>query len=177
MTSIILVILPKCKGSFDVQPRELYITMDIEFIKGNTSEKLKVINSEDSEINVSWYLDNPSDDLIRPNRTKIPDLSWVYLEPKSQIIEGNSNLDFFIHFNIPEDENHLDKHWEVWITFKEEESNFIKFEHAVRLHIDTPKNLKEDNNNDLTSFVLVFVFLFFIVLLFIIYFYKKKIKS
>lgn len=177
VTLSILIILPGCSGSFDVQPRELYISMNMELIKGNTSEKLKVINNEDSEINVTWYLDNPSDDLIRSNRTKIPNLSWIDLEPKFQIIPGNSTSEFFIHLNIPKDSNYLDKHWEIWVTFKVEESNFINFEHAVRLYIDTPVDLKEDSNIDSTTFVLVFVFLIFIVFLFIIYFYKKKTRS
>jgi len=177
IVSIILIVLPVCNGSFEVQPRELYLSMDKQFIKGNTSETIKVINAEETEINISWYLDNPSPDLIRQNRTTIPDLSWVDLEPKWQILPGNSNDEFFIHVNIPDEKSYLDQHWEIWITFKEEESGFIKFEHAVRFYIDTPKNLNEFENNALTFSVLIFIFIIFIVLLFIILFYKKKKKS
>jgi len=174
LTSMILIILPECKGSFDVQPRELFISMDKEFINGNTSEILKVINTGDSEINISWYLDNPSSDLIRQNRTIIPNLSWIDLEPKWETIQPYGSVEFFIHLNIPEDKNYLDQHWEIWITFKEEETGFIKFEHAVRFYIDTPKNLIEVKGNILTFSIIVFVSLIFIVFLAIIYFYKKK---
>jgi len=177
MASIILIVVPKCKGSFDVQPRELFLSMDKEFINGNTSEILRVINTGDSEINISWYLDDPSPDLIRQNRTTIPDLSWIDLEPKWKTIQAHSNAEFFIHLNIPKDKNYLDKYWEIWVTFKEEESGFIKFEHAVRFYIDTPKNLKEDNNNILTFSAFVFLSLIFIVFLIIIYLYKKNKQS
>ena len=177
LTLIILITLPECKGSFDVQPRELYLSMDKEFINGNTSEKIILINTGDSEINISWYLDNPSPDLIRLNRTIIPNLNWIDLEPKWQTIQAYNNSEFFIYLNIPEDKNYLNKYWEIWITFKEEETGFIKFEHAVRFYIDTPKNLKEVNDNILTFSIIVFVVLIFIVFLSIIYFYKKKKKS
>ena len=177
IVSIILIVQSKCKGSFEVQPRELYLSMDKEFIKGNASKTIEVINTEDTEINISWYLDNPSPDLIRQNRTTIPDLSWVDLEPKWQVIPGNSNGEFFIHVNIPEGKGYLNQQWEIWITFKEEESGFIKFEHAVRFYIDTPKNINEVENNTLTFSVLIFIFIIFIVLSIVFLAYKKKKKS
>jgi len=176
MVSIILIVLPKCKGSFDVQPRELYLSMDGKFINGNTSEILKVINTGDSEINISWYLDDPSPDLIRQNRTTIPDLSWIDLKPKLQLIPQHNSFDFFVYLNIPEDKNYMDKNWEVWITFKEEESGFIKFEHAVRFYIDTPRNIIE-NNNFRTFSTVVFIIIISIFCLIIVYFYKRKKQS
>lgn len=71
---IIMIQLPKSKGDFNVLPLELNITMTDKFINGNTSEKIIVKNTGESDINVSWYIDNPTQDSIRRNRTLIPDL-------------------------------------------------------------------------------------------------------
>lgn len=175
IATLIFITHPKCKGSFDVEPRELFISMDKDFIKGNTSKIIKVINADENEINISWYLDNPSPGSIRPNRTTIPNLSWIYLEPKWQNVSWKSNYDFFIYLNIPQDKKYINQHWEVWITFKEEGTSFIKLEHAVRLYIDTPGNLDEENNIPIMS-VFVFIILISIVFLVIFYLYKKKKK-
>ena len=41
-----------------------------------------VTNNNDYSVNITWYLDHPLPELIRANRTNIPSLSWVTLEPK-----------------------------------------------------------------------------------------------
>jgi hypothetical protein len=40
----------------------------------------------------------------------------------------------------------LNQHWETWITFKREKKQFINIENAVRLYINTPIELI--NNDD-----------------------------
>jgi hypothetical protein len=168
---LILITLPNCKGTFDVQPRELFLSMNEKFVSGNTSEIILVSNTQESEINISWYIDYPSPDLIRQNRTAIPDISWIDLEPKWKIIPPYQSAEFFINLYMPNDTINLNKNYEAWITFKEEESGFIKFEHAVRFYIDTPIS-KEFESNIITFSVLIFIVI--MVLLFIIKFYKKR---
>lgn len=176
---IIMIQLPKSKGDFNVLPLELNITMTDKFINGNTSEKIIVKNTGESDINVSWYIDNPTQDSIRRNRTLIPDLNWVELEPKYQIINPNIDTEFYIHLNIPENKNYLNQHWEVWITFKQEESYFFNFEHAIRYYIDTPTNLVNNNSSNpeinISNYVLLIIIAALISIIIIGFrFYKKK---
>jgi len=154
LTSFFLLLLfcsSTCQGNFGVQPRELSITMNDEFIQGNTLKSIKITNPNDYDINISWYLDHPSSDLIRPNKTLIPDFSWIDLKPQWQIISANSNAIFDIFLNIPENEENLNHNWETWVTFKQEEKQFINIENAVRLYIDTPSEMTTSNDQDSDS--------------------------
>lgn len=141
-----------CQGNFGVQPRELSITMINEFIQGNTLKTIKIINNDDYDINISWYLDHPSSDLIRPNKTLIPNFLWIDLIPQWQLIPPNSNAIFYIYLNIPEETENLNKHWETWIVFKQEEKQFFNIENALRLYIDTPTEIITINDQDSDSF-------------------------
>lgn len=143
-----------CNGAFSVYPVEQSITMGDEFISGNTSRAITVGNYEDQSINISWYFDHPvpiSD--IRPDKTPIPDLSWIDIEPQLQIISPQSSATFYIHLNIPESKEYLNQHWETWITFKQEKKQFINIEAAIRLYINTPMELitNNDQNSDALS--------------------------
>lgn len=136
-----------CKGDFGVHPRELSITMGNEFLNGNTLRYITVQNGNYYDINISWYIDHPvpiSD--MRPNKTLIPDLSWINVKPQWQIISPNSSTAFYIYLDIPENEENLDQHWETWITFKREKKQFINIENAVRLYINTPIELINNDN-------------------------------
>jgi hypothetical protein len=178
---LILVQLPKSKGDFNVQPLELNITMIDKFLNGNTTEKIIARNIGDSDINVSWYIDNPTEDLIRENRTLIPDLNWVDLEPKQQILYPGIDTEFYIYLNIPKNNTNMNQHWEVWITFKQEQSYFFNFEHAVRYYIDTPTNLINNNSlnseNNYQNYMIFLIVVFGISILVIVIgfkYYKRK---
>ncbi len=152
---IFLMCSPMCKGNFGVNPRELSIIMNDEFVQGNTSKSVMITNNIQESINISWYLDHPTSDLIRENKTLIPSLSWINLEPKWQIIPPESNAFFYIYLDIPEEQENFNQHWEAWPVFKQEEIQFFNWEHTVRLYIDTPENFLTDNNKeqDLVSFI------------------------
>jgi hypothetical protein len=135
-----------CQAGFDLYPRELTIKMNDEFIQGNTSKNITIINVDNNSINITWYLDHPNPiSWIRPNRSLIPNLKWIDIRPKYQIIPSRGNAKFDIYLNIPTNAENLKKQWETWIVFKEEENKFINFESTVRLLIDTPLKIK---NND-----------------------------
>jgi len=187
LTALILITLcgiliqqPISKSDFNVLPLELNITMTDKFINGNTSERIIVRNTGDSDINVSWYIDHPTQGSIRENRTLIPDLNWVELEPKHQILHPNNDTEFYIYLNIPENNNNLNQHWEVWITFKQNQSYFFNFEHAIRYYIDTPTNLINNNfsNSEINfqNYILLIVFFTILTLIILIGFkyYKRK---
>jgi len=154
LTSIFFLFLflsTTCKGSFNVNPLELSITMEDELIQGKTPKGIRVTNTGDSDINVSWYLDHPSLDLMRPNKTFIPNLKWVDLEPKWQVISPGKSAEFFIYLNIPKDEINVGQNWEIWVTFKQEQKQFINIEQAVRVYIDTPSEITTDDDQDVPS--------------------------
>ena len=153
--SILLMFNSICKADFSVKPRELSIVMADEFIQGNTSKSLIVTNTIEESINISWYLDHPTQDLIRENKTLIPSLLWISIEPKWQIIKPGNDALFYIYLDIPEKTENLNKHWETWPVFKEEETEFFNWEHAIRLYIDTPEIIPNDNirNEYLFSFI------------------------
>ena len=140
-------------GNFGVQPRELSITMKDEFISGNTLKTIKIINTNNYEINISWYLDHPSLDLIRPNKTTIPKLSWIDLKPQWELIPAKGSAVFYIFLDIPEEMQNLNKNWESWIVFKQNAQQFFNIENAVRFYIDTPNEMtfEQDQDSDALS--------------------------
>jgi hypothetical protein len=183
---LVLILLPlifssSCKGSIFVQPPEIYITMNDEFTNGNTSKKITIINNTQYNINTTWYLEHPNPiSWMRPNRTYILNLSWVDVKPKWRIVPPNSTAEFYIHLNIPEKDELLDQHWETWITFKLDKSQFngdtFTHERAIRVYIDTPKKETTTNNTpdyDPLYFILAAT-ITTILLITIIFFHKKK---
>jgi len=151
---LLIIIIPLifsslCKGNIGVQPPEISITMKDEFIHGNTSKKITITNTNNNDINATWYLEHPDPpSSIRPNRTFIPDLSWIDVKPKNSLIPPNGAGEFFIYLNIPENIETLDKHWETWITFKQESSGGIfNQEYAVRVYMDTPTEIAFNNQS------------------------------
>ncbi len=159
LTLIILIslMLPCCcKGAMSVHPLELWITMDDEFINGNASKKIMVKNNDDFSVNFTWYLDHPDPSMIRPNKTSILDLSWVDIEPKWRIAQPGDTVSFYIHLDIPESEEYLSQHWEIWPTFKQNKSQgMFPFEQAVRLYINTPTELITNSNQGSDSLSIV----------------------
>ncbi|KYK32623.1 MAG: hypothetical protein AYK22_07235 [Thermoplasmatales archaeon SG8-52-3] len=139
--SFLLIFTSSCLANFNVQPREISIIMNENFIYGNTTKMIIITNNNDENINISWYLDNPTQDLIRENKTLIPSLSWISIEPKWQIIAPFGSARFYIILKIPEEKENFNQHWETWPVFKQEETQFFNWEHAVRLYIDTPEIL------------------------------------
>lgn len=153
-----LIFASTCKGDVIVQPPELSITMDNEFIHGNTSKKITVTNNNDYDVNMTWYLENPNPiSWMRPNRTYMPDLSWIDLKPRWNIIPPHNSANFYIYLSIPESSEYLNQHWETWITFKQgtqkSGGGLFNQEYAIRTYIDTPKKVEISNNqnNDLFS--------------------------
>ena len=187
----LFMLIPICKGNFFVQPREISITMDNEFVHGNTSKKIMITNNNYST-NISWYLEHPTPiSWMRPNKTFIPSLSYIDLNPKWYINPPNDSISFYISLDIPESEEHLKQHWETWVTFKEEyQESIFNQEHAVRVYIDTPIELANSNNYsqnessmqrkdyiNVTLLVILISIVFAIILLAIVGFTFRKRKS
>lgn len=138
-----------CRADITVQPLELSITMDNEFMNGNTSKKITITNNNDYSSNISWYLEHPDPiSWMRPNKTCIPSLSWVDLDPKWNIVQPDDSMSFYIYLDVPESEDHLEQNWETWVTFKEKypEGISMQEEHAVRVYMDTPSEITNSNH-------------------------------
>ena len=138
-------------NSISVEPIEISITMDDSFIEGNTTKKITITNNFDYDYNVTWYVEHPYPiTSMRPNKTYMPDLSWITVKPKWQIVPPKTSRNFYIYLNIPSNEDNLNKSWETWITFNggEQESGegIFNFEYAIRTYIDTPINIKTEEN-------------------------------
>ena len=183
---LFLSCLNPCKAGFNVDPRELTISME-EFIHGDSTKDIQVINSNDYEINISWYISHPEPlDLIRPNKTTVPDLSWIDVKPKWKILPPNTNSAFSIYLDIPEQKENLNQNWEVWITFREQGNQFINIENAVRVYIDTPTDesaIKNDSADDQTqnqvdtNMIIIGIIIIIVFLLLITLFLKIKKKK
>jgi len=176
---LLLVFSTVCRASITAQPLELSITMDNEFIHGNTSKKITITNNNDDSFNATWYIEHPDPiSEIRPNRTCIPSLSWVDVEPKWFVIPAYSAGDFYIYLDIPENEELLDKHWETWVTFKAGKlGGFFNLEQAIRVYIDTPGEAAINNNQDqipLSDIVIVAVVAISLLILGTLVYKKKK---
>lgn len=145
------------KADVIVSPPEISIKMDNEFINGNTSKKITITNNGEYEINMTWYLENPNPaSWMRPNRTYMPDLSWIDLKPRWGIISPYSSANFYIYLSIPESDESLNKHWEIWITFKDSDGGLFNQEYAIRTYIDTPQKaiINDNKNHDIFSITL-----------------------
>ena len=178
---VLTILLPlifsfSTKGNISVSPPEISISMNEDFINGNTSKKITVSNPDDYTINATWYLEHPNPpSYLRPNRTYIPDLSWIDVNPKWKLISPNDTGEFYIYLDIPENIENLNKHWETWITFKardpESGGGFINFEFAIRTYIDTPEEsyiINNSNDNSSVDFTYLFIAVFIIVVVIII---------
>jgi hypothetical protein len=163
--------------------------MEDEFVQGNTSKKVIITNNIEDEINISWYIDNPTQDLIRENKTPIPSLAWISIEPVSKVIPPNGSSIFYIHLDIPKEKENINQHWECWPVFKQEESQLFNWEHAIRLYIDTPETYQNEGKkdkdlfsiileNNLMVFLLVVICITIAISIFLVRFrYKKNRKS
>ena len=148
-----LIFASTCKGHVIVQPPEISIKMDNEFIHGDTSKKITVTNNNNYSINMTWYVENPNPiSWMRPNRTCMPNLSWIDLKPRWNIITPHNSANFYIYLSIPESSEYLNQHWETWITFKqgtrESGGGLFNQEYAIRTYVDTPKKVEISNNQN-----------------------------
>ncbi len=178
-----------------IEPIEVSIKIENNFNQGNSTKKITIQNKDNQNFNATWYIEHPTLSKIRQNRTRIPDLSWIDVEPKYKNIPPNEKADFYIYTNIPKKEEYIDKHWEVWVTFKggiqNQNGGIFNLEHAIRIYIDTPKNLAEnhtgfeeenkgltgistDNADDLHITNIGLLIIAITVLIAIFLFYKKK---
>lgn len=135
-----------CNGGVSVSPPKIWITMDKEFINGNTSEIITLTNNNDFNVNLTWYIDYPDPSLIGANRTAIPDISWIYLEPRWYDMPPGKSARFYIYLNIPENEKNINQSWEAWAVFQLGANGFVNQEYAVRVYIDTPKAVYNTSN-------------------------------
>jgi hypothetical protein len=101
---------------------------------------------------MTWYLENPNPiSWMRPNRTYMPNLSWIDVNPRWNIITPHNSSNFYIYLSIPEKSDYLNQHWETWITFKHGKDSggcLFKQEYAIRTYIDTPKKIIISNNQN-----------------------------
>jgi len=180
-------------ASISVSPAEILITMENGFIHGNTSKKITIKNTGDDSFNATWYIEHPDETLRRPNKTCMPDLSWIDVEPKWHIIQADDSADFYIYLDIPENKSLVNRHWETWITFKagaqEHPGGVFNFEHAIRVYIDTPEKIEKNNDQSggvsavsaddqinirITNIELVGIIMIILVIISLIIFKKKK---
>lgn len=178
-------------AGFSVEPIEISIDMKDEISNGNTSRKIVVKNNYDFKQNFSWYIIHPEPvKWMRPDKSKIPDLSWVTLKPEKITIDAYSTGKFYIHLYIPELKDYYDEQWETWIVIKPDENNqnLFKQEYAVRTYIKTPiqktenNDIKSINTEDNTRVIVTFfsfsmVLILSIITLIIIFLHKKKTRK
>lgn len=147
---LLLTWIPICKGNFSVYPLELSVIMNNEFIQGNTSKNIRITNNNDYNINVSWYLDHPDPtSWMRPNKTFIPSLPWIDVNPRWCVVPPHDSKDFYIYLDVPNSDEYTGQNWETWVTFKQESSGSIfNQEYTVRVYIDTPREVVISNNQD-----------------------------
>ncbi|MBU0498054.1 MAG: hypothetical protein KKC68_07720 [Candidatus Thermoplasmatota archaeon] len=181
---ITLISLPICSANITVHPRELSITMTNDFIHGNTSKTIEVQNHDNYNINISWYLEHPNPpSWIRPNKTTIPNLSWIDVKPRWITASPMDTVSFYIHLNVSENEENLNQQWETWITFYQETSEgLFNQEYAVRMYIDTPllasgnntQNHGDAENNDQNIVYLALLATAVVFIIFMTLVYNKK---
>ncbi len=146
---LMLVIFSCCSAvasaGITVSPLELTIAMEDEFLSGDTGMKITVYNAGDQDVNVTWYIEHPNPpSYMRANKTTMPNLSWIDVEPSWIVLQPHRSARFSIFTDIPDRTDLYDQHWEVWVTFKSGKQGMFAFEHAVRVYIDTPAESEPD---------------------------------
>jgi len=127
-----------------VTPAEGHISMNNDFIEGNTGKKITVINTYPYDVIVKAVVKNPDpEEWRRPGRTNIDNISWITVKPQQDILLAYSGkTEFYIYLDIPKvfQKNCKDKHWEVWIAISEkpEQEKTYNIGYLVRVYIDTP---------------------------------------
>ena len=161
-----------CSGSLTVSPLEVSIVMDDVFVSGNTSNGISVRNNEDVVVNVSWYVEDPEPiSLMRPNRSCIPDLSWVDVDPGWCLVEPGGVVGFFVYLDVPDLEENRGRSWEFWVTFRVLPKGSISIENAVRVYVDTPPLV--GGGFDLL-FLLFVVGVVLLVVFFVVLFFRMR---
>jgi hypothetical protein len=184
---ILLLILPFATNSVKsiaISPAEIKISMkNGNFTNGNTSRKITIKNDYNHTHNVTWYIEHPSPDLMRPNKTNIFDLSWVDLEPKWLEIPAKEIGFFYVHLDIPETGENCNKSWETWITFRGGKQNtsvgVFNYEYSIRTYINTPLTLPPSAEDEINIPLLEIAILSIaaIVLIAVIIIFKKNKKT
>lgn len=182
-------------ANITVSPAELTINIDDIQIDGNTTKKITVTNKNNYTFNVTWYLEHPNpENWIRPNKTRILNLSWIKVTPNYRNIPPNEKTTFFIYLKIPYDPSIKNKHWETWLTFKQgkqkQNTDFINYENAVRIYTDIPDiteyynrfNLTQENNDlkattTSDNIINTSIIIIFIIIATALYSTKKKTKK
>ena len=154
-------------GSLTVSPLDVSVVMDDVFVSGNTSKGISVRNNGDELVNVSWYVEDPEPiSLISPNRSCVPDLSWVGVEPGWCLVEPGGVAVFFVYLDVPERDDLRGMSWEFWVTFRVLSRGSISVENAVRVYVDTPPVLVGGGFGLFLFFVGVVLLVVFVVFLF-----------
>ena len=183
--SILLSLSMTFKATVIFDPLELPITMKNDFIQGNTSKNITITNNNAYSVNATWYLEHPNpDSYLRPNRTFIPNLSWIDVEPKWIVLPPSGIAKFYIILDIPEKNETLNQHWETWVTFQLDDNNaggeIFEREYAIRVYIDTPLDAAinnsyiSSNSNDYTIYYVIIAVIAIISSVLIILLYKNK---
>jgi len=173
------------KADVFVSPAEISISMEDDFIDGNTSKKITVTNRNSHNISVkAWMMHPDITEWMRPNRTFIENLSWITIEPSQAIVPSNTSADFYIHFNVPNETKNqtYDKHWEIWAALKMGDasgSNTAIFGegYLVRVYVDAPPMPEEPPSSlDQIVYDTLFAIGVAIILTVIFFFFRERKK-
>lgn len=163
------------QNNFIVKPAELYISMNNNYINGNTSRSIRLTNNQPYNVTVKATVKHPDpSDLMRANRTQINNLTWITIVPNQTIIPANTTKKLYLHLDVPEakEKQNLNKHWESWvaITAVSEGEGMFNVGYLIRTFIDTPKTLAASFNIMLIAAIGIIIAALIIIALL---FYKK----
>ena len=137
------------RGSIQIWPGKLTITMPEGYPKEVIKYKIQVTNPYSYDVNASARVENPAIGKLSDNYTFIPDLSWVKFVSETIYIPAGSSRFFELLIDIPDDEKpwHYNESWEAWVVISSDRSGssgdfLFKIELAVKLFINTPPGEK-----------------------------------
>lgn len=115
--NITLFITPDVKGNVKLEPAELIISMPEGYPKEDIQYKIRVTNRYSFNITASTRIVHPFNGDFIEGYTRIPDLSWVKIEPEILFIPAKESRDFLLHITIPESKKqlHYNESWEIWV--------------------------------------------------------------
>ncbi len=176
------------RESISAEPAKLTIEMGDKYPEETVNYNIRVTNTYSYDVEVLAKVINPLG--LTKNYIKIPDLSWIDVNPKIINVPAYSSAEFEIIIKVPDEEKpfHYNESWEVWVLVTphvpsevDDESSVgttFRIKYAIKVLISTPngeKKLQSPQN----LYIFLAGLIGFIVLA-AIYFYvkgKRKIES
>jgi len=170
------------RGSIQIWPGKLTITMAEGYPKEAIKYKIQVTNPYSYDVNASARVENPAIEKLSDGYTFIPNLSWVSTTPEILHIPAHESRFLEAIITIPDDEKprHYNESWETWVVISSDRGSgssggfFFQIELAVKFFINTPPEKARQQIPQTLYLILLFIIVGLIAAATFVFYAKKR---